>query len=122
MGIERRETDMILETAKKVIQLELDALCTLLETVDANLEKAARTIQGAKGRVVVTGIGSQGTSGYVKKPIRLGLPRPTARPLYWHWVTHSQSRCRSIGDSRGKKTFLSLLSTPAKFLFDSTRV
>ena len=57
------ELTMILETAKKVIQAEIKALHALLTTVDHNLEKAARLIQTAQERVVVTGVGKSGHIG-----------------------------------------------------------
>ncbi|MBI1923018.1 SIS domain-containing protein, partial [Candidatus Poribacteria bacterium] len=54
---------MILETAKKVIQSEINALYALLETVNDNLEQAAVLLQQSKGRVVVTGVGKSGHIG-----------------------------------------------------------
>lgn len=54
---------MILETARKVIEAEIQALHALLEAVDENLEKAAEMIKAARGRVVVTGVGKSGHIG-----------------------------------------------------------
>ncbi|MEN8186653.1 MAG: KpsF/GutQ family sugar-phosphate isomerase [Bacteroidota bacterium] len=47
----------ILETAKKTILIEADAVKKLVEFLDQDLENAVRTILESKGRVIVTGIG-----------------------------------------------------------------
>jgi len=54
---------MILETAKKVIEAEIEALQALLNTVDSNLESVAQMIREARGRVVITGVGKSGHIG-----------------------------------------------------------
>jgi arabinose-5-phosphate isomerase len=76
---------MIIETAKKVIQSEIDALHALLETVDENLDKAARLIQESKGRVVVTGVGK---SGHIGRKIAATLAS-TGTPAFFVHATEA---------------------------------
>ncbi|WP_414552548.1 KpsF/GutQ family sugar-phosphate isomerase [Anabaena sp. CCY 0017] len=53
----------LLETAKEVIKSQIQALQTLLETVNEEVESAAQLIQKSKGRVIVTGVGKSGHIG-----------------------------------------------------------
>ena len=76
---------MIIEIAKKVIQSEIDALRALLETVDENLEKAARLIQESRGRVVVTGVGK---SGHIGRKIAATLAS-TGTPAFFVHATEA---------------------------------
>ena len=76
---------MILETAKKVIELEINALYDLLETVNDNLEQAAVLIQQSKGRVVVTGVGK---SGHIGRKIAATLAS-TGTPAFFVHATEA---------------------------------
>ncbi len=76
---------MILETAKKVIESEINALYDLLETINDNLEQAAVLIQQSKGRVVVTGVGK---SGHIGRKIAATLAS-TGTPAFFVHATEA---------------------------------
>ncbi|HEY2108867.1 MAG TPA: hypothetical protein VGH17_03135, partial [Candidatus Acidoferrales bacterium] len=46
-----------LETAKRVLRIEAEAIAGLIERLDGQFEKAVELLYGCKGRVVVTGLG-----------------------------------------------------------------
>ena len=54
---------MFIEEARKVIELEIEALRCLLDKIDENFEKAAELIKECTGRVFVTGVGKSGHIG-----------------------------------------------------------
>ncbi len=54
---------MSLETAKRVLRIEADAIAGLIERLDARFEQAVELLYGCKGRVVVTGMGKSGLIG-----------------------------------------------------------
>ncbi len=54
---------MSLETAKRVLRVESEAIAGLIERLDARFEKAVELLHGCKGRVVVTGLGKSGLVG-----------------------------------------------------------
>ncbi len=54
---------MSLETARRVLRIEADAVAGLIERLDARFEKAVETLFECKGRVVVTGMGKSGLIG-----------------------------------------------------------
>lgn len=54
---------MSLETARRVLRIEADAVAGLIERLDARFEKAVDTLFECKGRVVVTGMGKSGLIG-----------------------------------------------------------
>jgi len=54
---------MIISEAKKVIELEIEALRGLLDKIDESFEQAVELIKRCKGRVIVTGIGKSGHIG-----------------------------------------------------------
>lgn len=53
----------ILETARKVLRTEADAVAGLIDKLDANFEKAVGLIYESSGRVIVTGMGKSGIVG-----------------------------------------------------------
>jgi arabinose-5-phosphate isomerase len=53
----------IRKTGKKIIELEINALRTVYENIDAEFEKAVRLIYDCDGRVIVTGVGKAGLIG-----------------------------------------------------------
>ncbi|MFN3739060.1 MAG: SIS domain-containing protein [Thermodesulfovibrionales bacterium] len=53
----------IIETAKRVLKIEAEAIYGLLERLDHSFEKAVELILNSKGRVVVTGMGKSGLIG-----------------------------------------------------------
>jgi arabinose-5-phosphate isomerase len=58
-----RPTPMSLETAKRVLRVESEAIASLIDRLDARFEKAVELLHGCKGRVVVTGLGKSGLVG-----------------------------------------------------------
>ena len=55
--------DRSLDTAKRVLRIEAEALTALLHRLDASFERAVEVLLGCKGRVVVTGMGKSGLIG-----------------------------------------------------------
>ena len=58
-----RPTAMSLETAKRVLRVESEAISGLIERLDPRFEKAVELLHACKGRVVVTGLGKSGLVG-----------------------------------------------------------
>jgi arabinose-5-phosphate isomerase len=54
---------MSLETAKRVLRVESEAIASLIDRLDARFEKAVELLHNCKGRVVVTGLGKSGLVG-----------------------------------------------------------
>ena len=54
---------MSLETARRVLRIEAEALKELQERLDAGFERAVEVLLACKGRVVVTGMGKSGLIG-----------------------------------------------------------
>jgi arabinose-5-phosphate isomerase len=54
---------MSLETAKRVLRVESEAIASLIDRLDARFEKAVELLHDCKGRVVVTGLGKSGLVG-----------------------------------------------------------
>lgn len=54
---------MSLETAKRVLRIEAEAIEGMLKRLDARFEKAVELLLQCKGRVVVTGMGKSGLIG-----------------------------------------------------------
>src|SRR6202050_1115837 len=58
-----RPAPMSLETAKRVLRVESEAIASLIDRLDARFEKAVELLYACKGRVVVTGLGKSGLVG-----------------------------------------------------------
>jgi len=54
---------MSLETARRVLRIEAQAIQDVLTRLDATFQKAVDLLFGCKGRVVVTGMGKSGLIG-----------------------------------------------------------
>jgi arabinose-5-phosphate isomerase len=54
---------MSLETAKRVLRVESEAIASLIDRLDSRFEKAVELLHACKGRVVVTGLGKSGLVG-----------------------------------------------------------
>jgi arabinose-5-phosphate isomerase len=54
---------MSLETGRRVLRIEAQALQEVLERLDSSFERAVELLLGCKGRVVVTGMGKSGLIG-----------------------------------------------------------
>jgi arabinose-5-phosphate isomerase len=52
-----------LETARRVLRIESEAIASLIERLDERFDKAVEILYGCKGRVVVTGLGKSGLIG-----------------------------------------------------------
>jgi arabinose-5-phosphate isomerase len=57
------EQDMSLDTARRVLRIEAQALQDLLSRLDKSFERAVELLLACKGRVVVTGMGKSGLVG-----------------------------------------------------------
>ncbi len=53
----------MIETGKKVLRIESEAVAALIDRLDDKFEKAVETLDKCKGRVVVTGMGKSGLIG-----------------------------------------------------------
>lgn len=67
--------------AKKVLQIERDALSSLIKRIDANFERAVNAIYNIKGRVIVTGMGKP---GFIAQKISATLSSTGTPSLYLH--------------------------------------
>jgi arabinose-5-phosphate isomerase len=63
MSDSTRTMNSALGTAKRVLQIEADAIAGLIERLDQNFERAVEVLFACKGRVVVTGLGKSGLIG-----------------------------------------------------------
>lgn len=72
---------MSLETARRVLRIEAEALKDLQERLDAGFERAVDVLFACKGRVVVTGIGK---SGLVGKKIAATLSSTGTPSVFLH--------------------------------------
>src|SRR5579863_1729116 len=59
----REATNSALATAKRVLQIEADAIADLIERLNDKFERAVEILFACKGRVVVTGLGKSGLIG-----------------------------------------------------------
>ena len=58
-----RSPDRSLDTARRVLRIEAEALTELLQRLDASFERAVDLLLACKGRVVVIGMGKSGLIG-----------------------------------------------------------
>jgi arabinose-5-phosphate isomerase len=54
---------MSLDTAKRVLRIESEAIANLIERLDARFEKAVELLYACRGRVIVAGLGKSGLIG-----------------------------------------------------------
>ena len=66
---------------KKVLQIERDALSSLIKRIDANFEKVVNLICNIEGRVIVTGMGKP---GFIAQKISATLSSTGTPSLYLH--------------------------------------
>lgn len=74
---------MILEEARKVLQIEADGILRLIDRVDNEFEAMVTVILNAAGRVIVSGIGK---SGIIARKISATLNSTGTRSLFLHPV------------------------------------
>jgi len=74
---------MLLKEARRVIQVEVQALRGLLARVDSRFEKACQLILKSKGRVVLTGLGKP---GFIAQKISATLSSTGTPSLFLHPV------------------------------------
>lgn len=72
---------MAIDTAKRVIKIERDALSRLLGRLDKNFKKACELILKSKGRVVVTGMGKP---GFIAQKVSATLSSTGTPSLFMH--------------------------------------
>lgn len=80
-----------LETARRVIRAEADALTTLADTLDTRLSDAVELILSAKGRIIISGIGK---SGHIARKIAATLAS-TGTPA--HFVHPAEASHGDLG-------------------------
>ena len=54
---------MSIETAKKVLKTEAEAIMSIIDRIGPEFEKAERIIADTKGRIIITGLGKSGIIG-----------------------------------------------------------
>ncbi len=69
------------ETARKVLEIEADAIRELVPRLDASFDRAVDLLFGCAGRVVVTGMGK---SGIIAQKISATLASIGTPSLYLH--------------------------------------
>lgn len=69
------------KTAKKVLEIERDALSSLINRIDSNFEKVVNAIYDINGRVIVTGMGKP---GFIAQKISATLSSTGTPSLYLH--------------------------------------
>ena len=69
------------ETAKKVLEIESEAIRALIPRLDASFDRAVEVLIGTKGRVVLTGMGK---SGIIAQKISATLASIGTPSLYLH--------------------------------------
>jgi len=74
---------MILEEARKVLQIEADGIVKLIDRLDKEFEAMVTVILNAAGRVIVSGIGK---SGIIARKISATLNSTGTRSLFLHPV------------------------------------
>ncbi|OGW76797.1 MAG: hypothetical protein A3I73_03315 [Omnitrophica bacterium RIFCSPLOWO2_02_FULL_45_16] len=67
--------------AKKVLEIERDALSSLINRIDSNFEKVINALYNIKGRVIVTGMGKP---GFIAQKISATLSSTGTPSLYLH--------------------------------------
>ena len=72
---------MAKETARRVLQIESEAIHRLIERIDSHFEKAVEMLHACRGRVVVTGMGK---SGIVCRKIAATLASTGTPALFLH--------------------------------------
>jgi arabinose-5-phosphate isomerase len=80
--------------ARRVLQLEADALSQLSSSLDARFVKAVDTILAAKGRVICTGIGK---SGHVARKIAATMASTGTQAYFVHATEASHGDLGMIG-------------------------
>jgi arabinose-5-phosphate isomerase len=76
-----RSTQDSLETARKVLQTEANAILGLIPKIDENFEKALDLLQSCRGRVVVTGMGK---SGIIARKVAATLSSTGTSAIFLH--------------------------------------
>ena len=90
--------DKALATARKVLQIEAQAIAGLLDRLDGGFERAVDLLAGTKGRVIVTGMGK---SGLVAKKIAATFSSTGTPSFFLHpaEATHGDLGMLAAGDT-----------------------
>src|SRR5690349_19521116 len=89
-----------LEIARRVLDIEADAIRSLRDRIDANFTHAVELILGSKGRVVVSGIGK---SGHIARKIASTLAS-TGTPAFF--VHAAEAGHGDLGMIRDEDVFI----------------
>ena len=92
----------LLESGKEIIEMEIQALHTALESLDERFVVAVRMIADCKGRVIVTGVGKAGIIG---QKVSATLAS-TGTPSYWMHAV--EARHGDLGRVRSEDVVLVL--------------
>jgi arabinose-5-phosphate isomerase len=79
----KAQTESALETARRVIRMEADALLTVEKRIGAEFDRAVELIANASGRVIVSGVGK---SGIIGRKIAATLTSTGTPAIYLHPV------------------------------------
>lgn len=74
---------MSVERAKRVLKIEADTICCLMDKIDENFERAVELIYHCRGKVVVMGVGK---SGIIAKKIASTLASTGTPAFFLHPV------------------------------------
>ena len=79
----KAQTESALETARRVIRMEADALLVVEKRIGAEFDRAVELIANANGRVIVSGVGK---SGIIGRKIAATLTSTGTPAIYLHPV------------------------------------
>ena len=79
----KAQTESALETARRVIRMEADALLAVEKRIGAEFDRAVELIANASGRVIVSGVGK---SGIIGRKIAATLTSTGTPAIYLHPV------------------------------------
>lgn len=71
----------VLERARRVLQIEAEAILSLIQRLDERFVRAVEFLHGCQGRVVLTGMGK---SGFIAKKIAATLASTGTPALFLH--------------------------------------
>ncbi len=71
----------VIDQAKETLQIEAQAICSLIDRIDESFVRAIEMLYGCKGRIIVTGMGK---SGIIGKKIASTLASTGSPALFLH--------------------------------------
>ena len=73
----------ILESARRTLRIESEAIAALAERLGPSFAEAVRLVLGARGRVIVTGVGKSGHIGRKIAATLASTGRSAAMRAFW---------------------------------------